>query len=185
MFWTTHLTELTSQIWKKLLTQCWKPSNPIKKWAGSINRFFLKEEIQMTSNLEKEGSPLLATREVGVKALRYHTSSQNSNEPKVKTHTSGRMWFITDGKEGQSGHLREQCGGSPSSPQSTSECLYWKEMLSSSKKHLHICESRYRANQSQSRDEWIEKMERTLKSDTYHLKKWNKWNYKMFLRGRS
>lgn len=51
----------------------------------------------MTSNLEKKGSPSLATREVGVKALRYHTSSQNSNEPKVKTHTSGRMWFITDG----------------------------------------------------------------------------------------
>lgn len=93
-----------------------------------MNRFFLKEEIQMTSNLEKEGFPSLTTREVCVKALRYHTSSQNSNEPKLKTHTSGRMWFITDGREGHSAHLRELGGGSSSSP--TSECLYSKEMIS-------------------------------------------------------
>lgn len=48
-----YSSDRISQIWKKLLSKYWKPSNPIKKWAGNINRFFLKEEIQMTSNLEK------------------------------------------------------------------------------------------------------------------------------------
>lgn len=185
MFWTTRLTELTSQIWKKFLTQCWKPSNPIKKWAGSINRFFLKEEIQMTSNLEKEGSPSLATREVGVKALRCHTSSQSQRSKLTHLGECGSSLM-----EGRPEWPPQRTVWRLPKLSTHPEIYFWMSVfkgndISTSKKHLHICESRYRVNQSQSRDEWTEKMERTLKSDTYHLKKRNKWNYKLLLSGRS
>ena len=70
-----------------------KPNNPIKNWEEDLNRYFAKEEVQMTNRHIKRCSTLLM-REMQIKTtMRHHITPVSVAVIKTKQNINYTCWW--------------------------------------------------------------------------------------------